>query len=88
VPLLSIGSRGGRLRVRIAPGRSATFLVSHYDGIGAGRCHYATASGVRVSIPGTGFRKFMRRPMGYCPAPGSGLALRVGRIEAASFAAR
>jgi hypothetical protein len=87
VPLLSIGSKGGRLRVRIAPGEGATFLVSHYDGIGAGRCRYDTASGVRVSIPGTGLRKFMRRPMGYCPAPGSGLGLRVGRIEATSSSA-
>jgi hypothetical protein len=89
VPLLSIGSKGGRLRARIAPGEGATFLISHYDGIGAGRCHYATASGVRVSIPGTGFRQFIRRPMGFCPAPGSGLGLRVGRIEpSASVKAR
>jgi hypothetical protein len=86
VPLLSIGSKGGRLRVRIGPGEAATFLVSHYDGIGAGRCRFATTSGVRVSIPGTGLRKFMSRPMGYCPAPESGLALRVGRIESASSA--
>jgi hypothetical protein len=87
VPLLSIDSKGGRLRVRIAPGEGATFLVSHYDGIGAGRCRFNTTSGVRVSIPGTGFRKFMRRPMGYCPAPESGLGLRVGRIESSSSVA-
>jgi hypothetical protein len=86
VPLLSIGSKGARQRVRIGPGEAATFLVAHYDGIGAGRCHYATTSGVRVSIPGGGARKFVVAvAMGYCPAPGSGLWLRVGRIESSSL---
>jgi hypothetical protein len=86
VPLLRPGSRGGRPQVRIAPGEAATFLVAHYDGIGAGRCHFATNPGVRVSIPGGGARKFVVAvAMGYCPAPGSGLGLRVGRIESSSL---
>jgi hypothetical protein len=86
VPLLSLGSRGARPRVRIGPGEAATFLVAHYDGIGAGRCHFATNPGVGVSIPGGGARKFVVAvAMGYCPAPGSGLGLRVGRIESSSL---
>jgi hypothetical protein len=86
VPLLSPGSRSGRPRVRIGPGEAATFLVAHYDGIGAGRCHFAKTTGLRVSIPGGGTRKFVVAvTMGYCPAQGSGLWLRVGRIESSSL---
>jgi hypothetical protein len=86
VPLLSPGSRRGRPWVRIGPGEAATFLVAHYDGIGAGRCHFATTTGLRVSIPGGGARKFVAAvAMGYCPAPGSGIGLRVGRIESSSL---
>jgi hypothetical protein len=86
VPLLSPSSRRGRPRVRIGPGQAATFLVAHYDGIGAGRCHFATTTGVRVSIPGGGARKVVVAvAMGYCPAPESGLWLRVGRIESSSL---
>jgi hypothetical protein len=72
---------GRRRRVKIAPGRSATFLVAHYDGIGAGRCRSTSTYGLRVAIPGTGPRQVVRSPMGYCPAPGAGLGLMVGRIE-------
>jgi hypothetical protein len=86
VPLLRPGSRESRPRVRIGPGEAATFLVAHYDGIGAGRCHFATTTSVRVSIPGGGARKFVVAvAMGYCPAPESGLGLRVGRIESSSL---
>jgi hypothetical protein len=87
VPLLSIRSKDGRVRVRIGAGEKATFLVAHYDGIGAGRCHYATVSGVRVSIPGAGARRFVAAGMEYCRAPGAGLGLRVGRIESSSAVA-
>ena len=80
-PLLRVGSKGGHLRVRLDGGEAATFLVSHYDGIGAGRCHFTTTEGLRVTIPGTGSRQVVHPSMGYCPAPGSGLGLRVGRIE-------
>ncbi|MFT3863259.1 MAG: DUF4232 domain-containing protein [Solirubrobacterales bacterium] len=80
-PALRPGSSGRRLRVRLGPGESARFLVSHYDGIGAGRCRIASTSGLRVTIPGTGARGIVRPPMGYCPKPGAGLGLRVGRIE-------
>jgi hypothetical protein len=89
VPLLSIGSKGGRLRVRIGPGEPATFLVAHYDGIGAGSCDFTTTAGVRVSIPGAGARNLVAATMEYCPAPDAGLGLRVGRIEPlATFDAR
>jgi hypothetical protein len=80
-PNLRRGGSGRRLRVRLEPGGSATFLVSHYDGIGAGRCKYASTSGLRVTIPGTGPRQVVHPPMGYCPAPDAGLGLQVGRIE-------
>jgi Protein of unknown function (DUF4232) len=81
VPLLRVGSKGGRLRVKLAAGGSATFVVTHYDGIGAGRCKFATTAGIRATVPGTGPRRFVPTPMGYCPAPNAGLGLRVGRIE-------
>ncbi len=80
-PLLRIGSKGGRLRVRLDPGRSAMFVVSHYDGIGAGPCRQASVHALRVTIPGTGRTRVVRPPIGYCPKPGAGLGLWVGRIE-------
>lgn len=80
-PLLRIGSRGGRLRVRVGPGRSATFVVAHNDGIGAGPCRRVSVYELRVAIPGTGLTRTVRPPMGYCPEPGAGLGLQVGRIE-------
>jgi hypothetical protein len=80
-PLLRVGSKGGRLRVRVDPGRSATFLVAHYDGIGAGACRQASVWGLRVTVPGTGYTRVVHPPMGYCPKPGAGLGLQVGRIE-------
>jgi hypothetical protein len=52
------GSRSRRLRVKLGPGESAKFLVSHYDGIGAGRCRFASTSGLRVTIPGPGLARW------------------------------
>jgi hypothetical protein len=80
-PNLRPTADSGRLRVKLAAGRSATFLVAHYDGIGAGRCRSTLTYGLRITIPGAGFRRVVRYPMGYCPAPDAGLGLRVGRIE-------
>lgn len=80
-PNLRPGAEGGRRRVRLEAGGSATFLVAHYDGIGAGRCRQVSTYGLRVTIPGTGPTRVVPRPMGYCPKPGAGLGLRVGRIE-------
>lgn len=81
-PLERIGrGKGARLRVRLEAGKSATFVVAHYDGIGAGRCRQASTHGLRVTIPGTGPTRVVPHPMGYCPKPGAGLGLRVGRIE-------
>lgn len=81
VPHLRSGSKGGRLRVKLDSGGSASFDVTHYDGIGAGRCKFVSTYGLRVTIPGTGPRQVVRYPMEYCPAPRAGLGLRVGRIE-------
>lgn len=75
------GSRGGRLRVLIEPGRSAKFLVAYYDGIGAGPCRFATVRNLRVTIPRAGPPRRIIVPMGYCPERRAGLFLRVGRIE-------
>jgi hypothetical protein len=80
-PLLRVGSRGGRLRVRLDPGEAATFAVAHYDGIGAGRCNFVSTKGMKVTVPGAGLRAVVQLPMRYCPEPGAGLGLRVGRIE-------
>lgn len=82
VPRLRLGSKGGGRRVKLGGGESVTFVVTHYDGIGAGRCKLASTYGLRVTIPGTGSRRVVPYPMGYCPAPRAGLGLRVGRIEA------
>jgi hypothetical protein len=81
VPLLRQGSHGGRLRVRLRGEGSATFAVTHYDGIGSGRCKLALTYGLRVSLPGTGPAQVVPLPMSYCPPPQGGLGLRVGRIE-------
>lgn len=80
-PNLRPGAKGGRVRVKLAAGGRATFLVTHYDGIGAGRCRFTSTYGLRVTIPGSGPRRVVRYPMEYCPAPDAGLGLRVGRIE-------
>jgi hypothetical protein len=82
IPLEGIGdSKGAPLRVRLEPGRSATFIVAHYDGIGAGPCRRASVYGLRVTIRGTGPTRVVRPPIGYCPKPDAGLNLRVSRIE-------
>jgi hypothetical protein len=81
VPLLRPGSKGGRLRVKLRGGGSATFTVAHYDGIGSGRCKLAVSYGLRVTVPGTGPTEVVRLPLSYCPSPRGGLRLRVGRIE-------
>jgi hypothetical protein len=80
-PNLRPTADGGRLRIKLAGGRSATFVIAHYDGIGAGRCRPTSTYGLRITIPGAGLRRVVRYPMGYCPAPDAGLGLRVGRIE-------
>jgi hypothetical protein len=80
VPLLRPGSKGGRLRVKLPEGGSATFTVAHYDGIGSGRCKLAVSYGLRVTVPGTGPTEVVRLPLRYCPSPRGGLRLRVGRI--------
>jgi hypothetical protein len=74
-------SKGARLRLRLEAGRSATFTVAHYEGIGAGPCGQASVYGLRVTIPGTGPTRLVRPPIGYCPKPNAGLILRVSRIE-------
>jgi hypothetical protein len=81
VPHLRPGSQGGRRRVRLRGGGSATFEVTYSDGSGSGRCKLALASGLRVSLPGTGPTQVVRLPMSYCPPPRGGLGLRAGRIE-------
>lgn len=82
IPLEGIGdSKGARLRLRLEAGRSATFTVAHYEGIGAGPCRQASVYGLRVTIPGTGPTRLVRPPIGYCPKPEVGLNLRVSRIE-------
>lgn len=81
VPHLQPRSEGGRLRVKLRGEGSATFAVSHYDGIGSGRCKLALTKGLRVSLPGTGPTQFVPLPMSYCPSPRGGLGLRVGRVE-------
>jgi hypothetical protein len=80
-PNLRPTANGWRLRVKLAGGGSAMFLVAHYDGIGAGRCRSTSTYGLRITIPGAGLRRVVRHPMSYCPAPDAGLGLRVGRIE-------
>lgn len=74
------GSKGGRSRVTVEPGRSVKFLVAYYDGIGAGPCRFARARSLRVTIPRAGPPRRIIVPMSYCPERGSGLSLRVGRI--------
>jgi Protein of unknown function (DUF4232) len=81
VPSLRAGSRGGRLRVRLRGHGSATFTVTHNDGIGSGRCKTALTYGLRVTVPGTGPTQVVPLPLSYCPSPRGGLGLRVGRIE-------
>lgn len=81
VPHLRRGSQGGRRRVRLRAEGSATFEVTHYDGIGSGRCKFALTYGLRVSLPGTGPTQIVPLPMSYCPPPRGGLGLQVGRIE-------
>jgi hypothetical protein len=80
-PLLRVGSKGGRLRVRLEPGRSATFVVAYDDGTPAGPCKFAATSGLHVAVPGTTARRFFHFGASYCTAPEWGLGLRVGRIE-------
>ncbi len=80
MPLERLG-KGGRLRVRLDAGGSASFRVVHYDGIGAGACRQASVRRLRVTIPGSGPTRVVRVSMGYCPKPGAGLRLRVWRIE-------
>lgn len=81
VPSLRPGSRDRRLRVRLRRDGSATFTVTHYDGIGSGRCKTALTYGLRVTVPGTGRTQVVPLPLSYCPSPRGGLGLRVGRIE-------
>jgi hypothetical protein len=81
VPHLRLGSEGGRRRVRLRGEGSASFEVAHYDGIGSGRCKFILTHGLRVTLPGTGPTQVVLSSMSYCPLPGGGLGLRVGRIE-------
>jgi hypothetical protein len=81
VPSLRPGSTGRRLRVRLRGGESATFMVTHNDGIGSGRCKLAPTYGLRVTVPRSGPAQAVPLPLNYCPLPRGGLGLRVGRIE-------
>jgi hypothetical protein len=81
VPHLRPGSEGGRLRVKLGGEESAFFDVTHYAGIGAGRCKSILTYGLRVTLPGIGPRQVVPYPLEYCPAPRAGLGLQVGRIE-------
>lgn len=76
VPSLRAGSRGRRLRVRLRGDGSATFTVTHYNGIGSGRCKTALTYGLRVTVPGTGPTQVVPLPLSYCPSPRGGLRLR------------
>jgi hypothetical protein len=80
-PNIRPGAKGGRRRVKLRPGGSATFDVVHYDGIGAGRCKFTSTYGLRVRIPGAGPHRFVHYRFEYCPAADAGLGLRVGKIE-------
>jgi hypothetical protein len=62
-------------------GGSAEFELTHYDGIGAGRCKFALTYGLRVKLPGARSARTVPFPLDYCPSPRGGLGLRVGRIE-------
>lgn len=81
VPHLRPGNHGGRRRVRLRGEGSATFEVTHYNGIGSGRCKFTLTYGLRVTLPGAGPTQVVPLPMSYCPPPKGGLGLRVGRIE-------